>query len=507
MADRFDIGGDADSFVFRVNGQQWLLNESYEITASFFKQPSAFCMRLGPKLVKGSDYREKLISEILDAARPGTKCELLANAPGHSDDPAYIGIQSGIIDSRGSPAADNVSVDIRGRDYLAPVFDAFVPADRSFSEKTYYDLTRTILDLVGLKEDTANGRFSLLAEDENRKEVNPARRSLTRQQLENFKSAGTTPSLLASLNQKSFASSDASEEVVRALETNATSGTGGMLYLAPKIKLGTRYYDFLMRQYKLAGLFLYASGEGNFYLTRPHKDQEPLYKLFRVRTSKGLEISNILGHSFTDDTTQRHSKAITYGRSGGGKAGRNKLRGEATDQDMVAMGFDKSITIHDEDIKTNTEADYIARKTLADERRESWRLIYTVSGHSTPNIKIGNGARAFWTPDTTVIVEDQELGINETLWISDVTFVRGEHGTLTRIELCHPSDIIYAPPPEKPKEFPVNLDKLRSKPKDDPVIEPPPAPVVAQAAPEAPDLGPSDVPGFDSGGNFSGSGF
>ena len=489
MVDRFDIGGPEDSFTLRTGGVRFLLTESYEITASVFKQPSACTIRLGRKLAKGDDYRERLVSEILDVARPGSTFELLARAPRSADDPRWIGIQSGILDSRGSPAAESLQVELRGRDFMARVFDSFVTEERAFTEKTYYDLTRKVLDLVGLTEEKGH---HLLVDDTARKEVNPSRRSIS-------KGGTITPTQSA-------------EEIVREVQTGAMSGTGKTLYKAPKIKLGTRYYDFLQQQYKLAGLFLMATGEGSFFLTRPHRYLLPEARLTRksIRGANGqrIERGNILTHAFTDDTTQRHSKAIVYGRGGGGKAGRNKFRGECTDEDMTRFGIDKPIVIHDEDVKSNEEAAYVARRILGDERRESWKLVYTVVGHTTPNTaSLTPGARAFWTPDTTVIVDDDQLGIHDTLWIESVTFRRGPEGTSTRIELCHPSDLDFAPPPEKPKVFasskPKNREVNVEKSAQDLTGQPAPSPLLTSS----PNTDPALREGGSGGTSSTGPGF
>ena len=489
MADRFEIGGAEDSFTLRIGGVMFLLTESYEITASFFKQPSACCIRLGPKLTDGDDYRERLVSQVLDVARPGSTFELLARSPQKHDEPRWIGIQSGILDSRGSPNAGSLQVELRGRDFMARVFDSFVTEERAFTERTYYDLTRKVLDLVGLTEEAGHG---LLVDDTGRREVNPSRRAVG-------KGGIAVPTQSA-------------EEIVRELETGATSGTGKTLYKAPKIKLGTRYYDFLQQQYKLAGLFLMATGEGNFFLTRPHRYLLPECRLTRksTRTATGqrIEHGNILDHSFTDDTTQRHSKAIVYGQGGGGKAGRNKYRGECSDEDLERFGIVKPIVIHDADVKSDEEAAYVARRTLGDERRESWRLVYTVAGHTTPNTaSLTPGARAFWTPDTTVIVDDDQLNIHDTLWIESVTFRRGPEGTSTRIELCHPSDLDFAPPPEKPKVFAASKKKNREdtvdKSAQDLTGQPSPSPLLTRS----PNTDPALREGGSGGTSSTGAGF
>jgi prophage tail gpP-like protein len=454
MPRKVPIGSAEDCLHIRLGELNFVLTEHYEVKISFFQQPAAFTLRLGPKLISGENpnaRRERLIADVLAAARPGTEFELSVQRP----DGNRVVVQSGRLDARGSPSAEHLQVELKGRDWMAPLFDSYIEEEVSFTEKTYYDLTRKILDLVGLKEtkDAAgNTRFGLITTPDNAKRINASRRQ---------RSKGNT-------------------ELIRQTETGATSGTGTLVLKTLKAKLGTRYYDFLQDAYKLAALSLYATGEGNFVLTRPNIDQDPAFLFVRsvqpVQDGVRVEDSNILSHAYQDDTTQRHSAIVVYGRSGGGKAGRNGYRGEVTDHEMVDYGFNKKQTVHDEDVKSNAECEYVARKMIAEERRNGWRLSYTVAGHTMPSLQNAAG-RAIFGPDMIGRAEDDQLDIHANLWLDNITFSRGPDAKTT-VDLCWPNDLQLEPPPTP--AVPKPSKKVFPK---DPAKQPdPPKPSTVQAA-------------------------
>jgi hypothetical protein len=445
---KVEIGGPEDALHIRLGELSYVLTEHYELKCSFFQQPAAFTLRLGPKLTEDEDpngRRERLVIDVLSAARPGTEFELFIQRP----DGARVIIQSGKVDSRGSPGAMPLQAEIKGRDYMAQLFDAYVEEETTFTEKTYYDLVRKVLDIVGLKEQSlpdGSTRFALLVAPENNKRVNASRRQ---------KAPRNT-------------------QVIRQIETGAGGGTGKVVLQTPTVKLGTRWYDFLQQVLKLGALWLYATGEGNFVLTRPNIDQEPAFYLYRrAKARAGVidEYSNVLDHRFDDDTTQRHSEIIVYGRGGGGKAGRNKYKGVVTDKEMVAYGFNKKLTVHDEDVKSNAECEYVARKMMLEERRAGWRLSYVVAGHTMESLANPSG-RAIWGPDMMCQVADDQLSVKAELWLDSVTFNRNPHATTT-VELAWPNDLVIDPPPTpavpKPskKDFAKDPDKQPKAPAAD----------------------------------------
>jgi len=392
-----ELGGATDTVRIKIAGKDINFVESYEVKVSILQQPSAFSLRLG--------WSDTAV-ELMNLAVPGAPFEL------------WVGprrLQSGLLDARAVPSAGNTTVELRGRDYLARLFDAFVAEDQSFTQPTYYELTRKVMDLAGLTE--ADGHYLIINNDANR-------RFLT----------GT----------KLIARQDA--ELATELLTGALGGTGNLVFQTPKTKVGERYYDFLTRQFKLAGLFLWASPDKTFVLAAPNARQGPLYNIYRARGGTGGadETSNVIDCRFNDDTTMRHSMATVFGRSGGGKNGIATCEGEFVDDEMFNVyKIDKRIVIHDADVKNREQCEFVARRIISEERRAGWQLEYTVAGHT---IFSGDADDliATWGPDTVVQVDDEELGMHGLFYLEACTYSRSNSGTTTKLTLMRPTDLLFA---------------------------------------------------------------
>lgn len=400
------LGGASDTVVLRLGKdlsgggekEDVKIAENYEVKVSVMQQPAAFTLRLGAS---------STAAEILAKYPPGTQFELYVGAAGQR-----VQIQSGVVYSRGSPSGHFSQVELKGRDYLAALYDDEVQAEFTFPDRTYFELTRKVLNIVGLQE--GGGKFTL-------NPSNDANRTL--------------------LSRVPTAKPKAKGELVTQIETGATAGAGKVVYQTIKARVGTRWYDFLQQQFKLAGLFLWATGEGNFVLARPRADMPPAYKIKRER-GQIQDFGNVVECRFQDDITNRHQTYFVYGRGGIGKNGRAAIFGSWTDEEMTAYGRYNVRTIHDDDVKTNREADYLARKTCAEERRAGWQLEYTMSGHVTPSVVAKDGS-AVWCPDTVCRVDDEELGIHSNFYIEQVAFTRGPE-TTTTVTLMRPEDLVFA---------------------------------------------------------------
>lgn len=408
MATKEELGGSHDTIGLKLGGVDIKIAESYEVKVSILQQPSAFSIRLGSD---GS------AADILSMAAPGTPFELSVITGGT---PRVI--STGLVDSRGVPSGQYTQVEIRGRDYLAQLFDSFVVEEQSFPQKTFYELTRKVMDLVDLTVD--KGHFLQIVNDINRQLLTGVRTT-----------ARNETELATELNTGSFA------------------GTGELVYRTMKAQLGTRYYDFLQQQYKLAGLFLWASPDKTFVLARPRADQPASFNIYRGRGGSG-KTTNVIDCRFSDDTAMRHTQAIIYGKSGGGKKGVEICRGEFIDDEMFnysgISGYRKNIVVHDADVKTQEECEYVARRILADERRAGWQLEYTVAGHQVPSVNSPSGT-AVWGPDTVVFVEDYELhnasdpslNFKKNFYLEAVTYSSNPQKT-TKLTLMRPTDLIFA---------------------------------------------------------------
>jgi prophage tail gpP-like protein len=395
------LGGFNDVVSLRLGSDEVRIAESYEVKCAVVQQPSAFTLRLG---------WNKTAAELLAKYPPRTQFEL------------YIGpnqIMSGLTYSRGQPSANYTTIEFRGRDYLAPLMDDEVQREYAFTDKTYFELTRRILNVVGLKEDLGDGqggptRFVLYdSNDSNRELISRVTKAKPKQR----------------------------GEIVQLVETGTNAGQGKVFYKNIRAKTGTRWLDFLQDQYKLAGLFLWSTGSGNFVLARPRADMDPACRIQRTRNATRKQ-GDVVACSFEDNITMRHAACVVYGKGGIGKDGRANIQGYFVDDEMTAMGAQNVRTIHDNDIKTTKEADYVARRTIAEERRSGWRLSYTVSGHIFPSL-VAKGGYGVWTIDTVCRVDDDELDIHGNFYVEAVTYRRGPE-TTTEIELMRPQDLVFA---------------------------------------------------------------
>jgi prophage tail gpP-like protein len=393
MVANYEIGVGADAVDLRIGAETVKIAASYEIACSIFDGPSAFSIRIGSG---ATAY------ELLQKISAGDRFQMRIGG-----NPAM----TGAIYSRSVPQAAYTELDIRGRDRLAPVYNAYIEDETSFRESTFSDLTHKALYAVGLSD------FVLHYDNEDNRKAITGKRIVQR--------APPRPT---------------GEQVTE----EATPTTTRTVYKTIKAELGERWWSFLERQYKRAGLFLWCDAYGDFVLSEPNAKQEAAYRITRLRGQTAAE-SNVVDASFDDRTERRHTKAIVYGRTSGGKSGVSKFRGEFIDDEMTALADGgaelKPIIIHDQDVKSIKEAEFVARRQISNERRENWQLEYTVSGHTVPAADAPT-RRVTWAPDTIVEVLDEELGITGPHYVSAVTF-RGPP-TTTRLRLMRPQDLLFA---------------------------------------------------------------
>lgn len=372
--------------------------ESYEVKISTFQQPSAFTIRVG---------RSTNTAELLKRFSHGKNFVL------------HIGetkVQTGTIYGQGVPSMRSTNVELKGRDYIARLFDDDIQDELTFNDKSYYDLTRRVLNVVGMREQA--DRFKLTASNEANRELISRARKVKRR------------------------SKKPGAQIIEEIQTGVGAGGGKLVQTKIQANVGTSYYNFLQEQYKLAGLFLLATADGNFVLFQPNADQEPAYKVL-VQDDQPLALGRAIDRSFSDDATQRHSACVVYGRAGTGTDGRSKIRGYYIDEQMTGYGFDHVRTIYDQDVKSEEQANYVARRWIAEERRQGWKLEYTLSGHILPSTK-GTDGYLVWTPDMVCEVTDQQLGfVEQPFYIQEVTFRRSPHMTTT-ISLMRPEDLVFA---------------------------------------------------------------
>jgi hypothetical protein len=115
-----------------ANGRS--LIESYEVKISVFQQPAASTIRIGTTAMIGELHKRATPNSPFTFSIAGTK------------------VLTGVVYARGVPSAQSAILEIKVRDYMARLFDDEIQDELSFKNKTYFSLTRTVLNIVGMTE-------------------------------------------------------------------------------------------------------------------------------------------------------------------------------------------------------------------------------------------------------------------------------------------------------------------------------------------------------------------
>lgn len=393
-----EIGKGSDEVRLELDGKTVLYAETYEVQLSVLTQPCAFGMRLstGNKL-----------TEIIQKSRAGTPFKLfIGNALQFSG--RIDGFTAEVQGSGGS------AVTVRGRDAMAPLHDAFVTSEQSFADITFRELTEAVLTkaLGGLPFELATDA-----------------------------AAGRKVRTGAPKKTSSDADQAKIEEKVGGSEVFAGPKTQQQTL---RTRLGQQWYSgFLKPELDRAGLFLWAGPEETFILATLKPQQEPLYRIVRRRgitvddSARGT--TSVLRATWRNEATARYSRCDVHGRRGGGATARTNIVGTFADSEMEQWGIVRPMTVDDDRAKTIAQAEFLARRKIAEARRAGWSLTYTMSGHSVECLQ---GGRAVWSPETVVEVEDDEFGIYGPHYIESVRHARDPQSTST-LTLMRPDDVLF----------------------------------------------------------------
>lgn len=405
MARIDELGERQDRVRLLLGGFEVKIYGTYQVTSSVFQQPAAFTMQLG---------WGDTVKVLRAAYPPGTPFELRIGD---------VTVQTGELDAATARVGSGgTTLQLDGRDSVARLYDAFVASDRSFANKSYIELVEDVLMLIGLGDRTV-----IAGNEAHRKAITGS------------KIVETKPSALAALTA---IPQDQLLEVMSAIVAEGAAAPKTIVQNTIKATLGTRWFDFINNELKKAGLFLWADIEGAFRLGRPTIDQSPLARIVHRRGSS-RDVSNVIESNLRESIAQRYTRSVVYGRTGGQKFGRRKVRAEYVDDEMVAILGDptcREVVFHEPDVDSVRAAEFMARRRIAEANRAGWSLEYTLSGHTT--VGLHGEKRVVWAPDTMIEVDDGELGLTGTYYCHEVTFDRGPH-TTTTLKLMRPEDVIF----------------------------------------------------------------
>jgi prophage tail gpP-like protein len=370
---------------------------------------------------------------------------------------------SGVTDRRriaGKRGNAGTSLVISGRDVTAPLFNAHVEADKSFQNTTYANMTRRALTEAGLEPNKL-----VLS--------NTANRNLKA----GYPITETQPPVTVDGNQ-------------------TVPDTVGASAAQLQARFGERWLEFLRRHFDRAGLMLWGGADGSFILTAPNASLQPTYELYRNLDKRN---TNVLDWEVDDDTTNRFASVRVAGRGGGRAFGTVKAIGTYADEEMASYGFAQAFTVRDVNTQTADQAGYLARRKIAEARREGWRVSYTVPGHTLPIVGTNGQARAIITVDTTIKIVDELAGIEGTFYIEAIRRERAPQ-TQTTMRLMRPQDVVFGDMAKaaSPAVQPVLVATGKPKEPDRPFY--PSGPPPAELAPKGPP--PPGAVSQDANGNW-----
>jgi len=393
-----EIGIDHDVVTLRVDGKDVLAAEQYDIRINMFTIPAQFSLTLGST---------GAVSDLIQATPPNAPFELMID-----DIVQFRGRIDGHA-SRGS-GTDGATLTVHGRDRLAPLHDAFIEDEKSLTDVTYVELVQTALNKAMPNEKPQLG----FDNNANRQAVSGA--------------------------SKRTSGKNAAARVTQIAGAGGPDQSAGQNTI--QCRIGSRWYDGLIKtELDRGGLTIQCLADGTFLLSSPDTSQASSYRL--LRKFENPEITDILTHDFVHDTSTRFSKIVVHFRSGGGDQPRTRAFGQADDFEIgKVLEITRPCVIQDHKCKSLVQADYLARRKLAESRRNGWSLTYTVAGHTTIGI---TGDRMVWAIDTIVDVDDDVLNISDKFYVEGVRFI-GAPEKRTELHLMRLEDLLFGDPEQGP---------------------------------------------------------
>jgi prophage tail gpP-like protein len=390
-----EIGSTDDTIEVRIDGERWTSYESYSIKRAVLTQPSTASFTTG-----NSGNASALLSKL----RPGLEVSIKVGS---------TGLFSGFLEDPGASVANGTSVTVDARDGLAFMMREDVRDEKQLSAPTYFALVRKLMDLSGLK-------------DHNLYSDNDANRAMTSR----VPQAAPKP-----------------KQLVESIELPRPGNQGAKLqYQTVKCELGQSYFDLAMSQLKRVGIYVWCAGNGDLIVSRPTMPTQPIIQIDDL-VGLSRNSTNIISCELKSRISGRHAHCRVYGRGYPDNKGVRAIKGEFDDQEMIALGFDNWRVVHDSEATSPLDCKYIAKRVLAEERRQSRVLSYTLAGHTIP--AIDNSRMVVWIPDIAVKVVSNRLafpgepsGINEDLYVESVEFARNPQ-TTTKINLMRKQDLLY----------------------------------------------------------------
>lgn len=198
-------------------------------------------------------------------------------------------------------------------------------------------------------------------------------------------------------------------------------------------------FEFVARNLRRFGLWLWAGADGTLILGAPDYDQPASYQIIR---KAGDAIANVERASWEWDRTNVPSHVFVRGRSASKDWDVQKAK--ALVEDPI-FRFDASspdlfcpMMISHDEATTDAECQAFAWQELTKLKQDERVYSCTVKGHRDPRTGL------LYAVDTIAHVEDEPLGINDDFWVIRRTFRKSAtSGTTTELRMIPKGVVMF----------------------------------------------------------------
>lgn len=459
------------TFAFlQVGGETFDWFEDYSVHSDILQPSGSFSFH-APVLPTG---RAASAGELDDRGlRPGERFELFVQTP-EMRGPA-LQMTGSIDDVALEETLAGSKLTVTGRDHMSAIVDCDVPPVLSVENVTFADVVSKLLTqrLPGQSEPffrpgdvlvdndanrnllTANGKgkpsqASASGAQKRYNEASKVHAALVAEAESSVAGAsnlyGLANSPIADTEAYSAAlaaSLSASEQKLAKLRAEAFAAgsaagqLGGLLVDQARPHPGETVYQFLHRHAVRFGLLIWGTADGKIVFGRPKYDQAPAYRFACVEGPAGRWNNAILSRKRTIKGVP--SEVHVYGHTAGGDAMRSTVHAVAKNQAVIDRGVYRVLTVHDNQARTNKQAEARAKYELSLRQQASDVVMVQTHGHASD-------AGVVYSVDTTASVEWTKGNLAGDWYVAARTFTASRSaGRRTQIELVPKGSIAIEP--------------------------------------------------------------
>lgn len=431
-------------FVFlEVEGRRIDTWTSYKVDSDLLTPADAFSFEVGFGGIgtnTADRTRQRAFGELRELLSPGARVRLYVgdDVTGRARS-RYLQLSGRITEREIDVTKDaGTTLHLSGHDDSWPMVQSHVPVSLVRTEGTsFIALVRAavapwsveVITDASAARDILTGRAGLSAEQELLVEqaraqgISPAlmRRSLVRRAAREQKPLDEYLGVTASDRARDRSSSGQTPSDIERIQLREA-----------RPRPGETVWEFLERHARRLGVMMWMNPRGQLVLSSPHYSQTPLYSFVRRFENRSDDPNNILGGPVRDSIGNRVSRVTVYGRTHGSDVERARVRATASDTDMpLAIEH----IVHDNDVRTEAEANRRAKRELAEATARARTVEYALPDH-------GMG-RYLYAVDTMARVVDEWAGIDEAMYVTGRTFMRSrDGGTTTTVRLARRGSIV-----------------------------------------------------------------